>query len=112
MEMGDTLAAIDPAVVHQTESFIRDAELKGKSVDHGLDMANDGIPGRNRQDGVIVLLGDDDDMDRCLGVDILERKDKIILINLLRRDLSRHDFTKNTILGHTSHLSQTVLPVM
>ena len=48
-------------------------------------------------DGVHVHFGDDENVNGCLGIQVLESKDLIIFINFCGRDETCGNFTKNTI---------------
>src|SRR3990172_5070085 len=48
-----------------------------------------------------VLLGDDQEVHRRLRPDVVERKNVLVLVNLLGRDLAPDDFAENAI--HIAH---------
>src|SRR5713101_5603696 len=95
VQMKDDLSGFAPGVGH--EAKIRHAELSRESRG-----ACDDLPqkGRIRSSVVQVLqvfLRDQEDVRGRLRIDVLKSQDPIVFVDLLGRDLARHDLAKDAL---------------
>ena len=107
MDVIDGLSRMGPAVADEAVPAFGDALLSGKLPRDQVDMAYEG--------GVIVsevvraadvLAGNDEDMDRRLGVDILERDDPLVLVDDRTRYLPGYDIAEEAVVHFTLPLSE------
>ena len=94
------LPAVCAAVIYQSETAVRDSQFEYQTVGDSMDVADDVISRRNRQNGFVVFLWTDDHMHWRLWVDVVKGKDMIIFIHNRRWDFAVYDFTKDTIFRH------------
>ena len=98
MQVGHGLAGLRAAVGHHAE--VADAQTLGDGGDDLKDVGHHtGVLGGDLTAGGDVLLGDHQEVDRSLRVDVVEGKDALVLVHLAGGDLPRGDLTKQTI-GH------------
>lgn len=101
MNMEHFLTAVAVAVHYQAVAVIRNPFLLRDFGCHGDHMTqnlfifrSDIIHGRNK------MIGNNQNMRRCLRGNITERRDAVILINDIRRNFTTNNFTKNSFFGH------------
>ena len=96
VEVGHRLPRLLPAVGHHPE--IGNAQLMGhlgdglKAVAHQV-----GVPLGNLPAGGHVGLGDDQEVDGSLGVDVIKGVAEIILVHLVGGDLPFYDLTEQAV---------------
>ncbi len=98
MQMNDRLSSVPAGVGHHPIARSGDPFLIGY-LGRGLkETAQKGlIPRPGLAQGADMPFGDDQDMNRGLGVEVLEGQDLLILQDHLRRDLAGSDFAENTV---------------
>ncbi len=104
MDMEDLLPSVGVAICDEpVATFVHseracDLGNSGKDCTHdGLVVPIDVVESRD------VLCGDDEHMLRRGGVDVSESNAEIVFVDLLSRDLARHDLAEKTF-GHEYHL--------
>ena len=95
MQMRDGLATVCPIVEHETIAGLFESHLLRDFSGLEQQMAERlMISGRGFCDARDGFLGDDKNVRRRFGCDVLERDHEVVFINDLRRDFARDDFFK------------------
>ena len=99
MNVEDILARILYCVEHDTVSLFFDPLFVGNVSGFYEDRADYVffVFGK-RVERRVVFLGNNEDVDWGLGIDILEGENFVVLIHNLRRDFFIYNFTKNTVV--------------
>src|SRR5712691_1226572 len=80
VDVVDDLAALGPGIAREAVSALAVAGTLGEQSRHADAVADDLlVSGLERRDRLDVSLGNDQQMDRRLGVEVLERHDLIVL---------------------------------
>jgi hypothetical protein len=107
MEVEDDLPRVWANVGHNPVPALGDPRIRCDVLDRPDDLPHEArILRANLVEGRDMLLRDHEEVDWRLRVDILERENLLILINLGRRDRSLSDLAKNTIGGQKNHSRQ------
>ena len=95
MQVRHGFAAVCPVVEDETIAGLFEPQLLGDFSSLEQQMTERlMIVRRGFGDARDGFLGDDQDMRRCFGCDVVERDHEVVLINDLRRDFARDDFFK------------------
>src|SRR5215470_19358849 len=102
MHVVDNLAAFQPAVHAQAVAALGQAP-RLSDLASGQETAAEhlGVARLHRHDRADVALGDDQQMDRRLRVDVLEREDRVVLVFDVGPALPRDDTAKDAV-GHAA----------
>lgn len=95
VEVHDGLAGVNALVGDDAETV-----LQALGLSNLLDGMGHGAHGLGRHvisDVAVVLLGDHERMNRCLGIEVIERDDLVVLVDNSRGDLVVGDFTEDAI---------------
>lgn len=95
MEVHDGLAGVDALVGDDAETVLQTLGL-GDLLD-GVSHGAHGLGGHVVGDIAVMLLGDHECVDRCLGIEVIERDDLVVLVDNSRGDLVVGDFTEDAI---------------
>lgn len=95
VEVHDRLAGVDALVGDDAETVLQALGLGDfpNGVGHGAH----GLGRHVISDVAVVLLGDHERMNRCLGIEVIERDDLVVLVDNSRGDLVVGDFTEDAI---------------
>lgn len=95
VEVHDGLAGVNALVGDDAETV-----LQALGLSNLLDGMGHGAHSLGRHvisDVAVVLLGDHERMNRCLGIEVIERDDLVVLVDNSRGDLVVGDFTEDAI---------------
>jgi hypothetical protein len=99
MQVLDKLAGIRPGVDDQPVTLFGDTLIRGNFLDGQQQMAQQAfIPIGDVIRIGDVFLGDDQDVNGCSGVDIMEGQDLVVFIHDLCGYLAGYDLTKYAIV--------------
>jgi hypothetical protein len=106
MDMEDDLTRLFFCVEDDPVAALFYPHICGDGSGFGKDMTDDFlfIPGKVIESGEMVF-GDEQDVNRRLGIDILESKDVFVFIDDISRNFFPYNFAKNTVFCiHSSTL--------
>ena len=103
MQMIDSLSAVGAGVDHQAKTIVEMLQLSDfirceEEFAQKLSLSRGRMSERSE-----VLLGDDQDMHRCLWVDVREREHMVVLVEACDRDHTAGDLAEEAI-GVCSHV--------
>src|SRR5688572_12226826 len=103
--LGTDIAAHTIAALSVPRLFTQDAR--------GLDAAahHPGVLSGEPRDGLDVPLGDDEEMDGRLGIDVLEGEHLVVFVLDVRRRLARHDTAEDAVRAHESSSAGVYSPL-
>ena len=102
VEVGDGLAAIVAGVDDGAETVL-DALLLSDQLGGDKELAEErGVCGRGVGERGMVLLRDQEDVDGCLGVDVREGEDEVVLVEARDGDDAGGDLAEEAI-GDSRH---------
>ena len=100
MQVVNGLAAVLAAVHYQTEPIFGNSQLFGHLNGLFGQEGNDGIPRRGVFHRLQVAFGNEKDMNRRLGMDVVKGQHLVVLIGDPNGDFLTDEFAKKAILAH------------
>src|SRR5215470_19896984 len=101
VEVVDDLTSFGPSVAGEPVAALSVAEALSEQPGHAHAVPGHSLVARLQAgDGVDVALGDDEEVDGRLRVEVLEGEHVVILVLDLRGTLPRNDSTEDTAGGH------------
>ena len=98
MDVENGLPGIGSGVKYQPVTTFIDPEFFSQQPGGVKQLAKDRrILGRHFVERAEMFFGDDQDMNRCDGVNILKSQDFFILVYLIGRDMALGNLTKNAV---------------
>ena len=99
----DDLSALRPRVHAEPEAFLGVAGILGQSASgHHTAAEHEGVLVRRVDQRGDVATRDDEQMDRRLRVDVLERDNRVVLLHDVARTLARDDAAEQAVVHGAS----------
>lgn len=109
VNMEDGLAGVGAGVDHRAVAGLVDLLVLGDALGHERELAEcDLILRGHIVDGAEVLLGNDENVDRCLGIDVFKGEASVILKHDARGNFFPDELAEQTI-GHRVRSLELIL---